>query len=533
MPAGREQTGIIFLHKKQKLFMKRDGASISLWQETAELLSSGNTAIPDKVFDVLIVGGGITGITTGLLLQKAGKSCLIAEAHNLCFGTTGGTTAHLNTFFDTSYDQVIKDFGEHNAQLLAKAAHQSLDLFKQHVAEYAIDCGYEEKEGYLYAQDEKQVDELQKILDGSLKAGVTVGYSDKIPVPVPFKKAIVYSGQAQIHPSRYVVALAKAFKEAGGVLLEHCSTGHFAKDKDILLVDSQLGSIKAQNLIYATHIPPGINLLHFRCAPYRSYAIAVKLKDDNYPDGLAYDMYDPYHYHRTQNVDGIKYLIVGGEDHKTAHIKNTEACFNTLESYIRKHYNVSEVVYKWSSQYFEPSDGLAYIGHLPGNPENVFVATGYGGNGMTYSHIAAITLTDLITKGQSMYADLLAPSRVKPVAGFTSFVKENADVAKEFFQKRFAISQLPELADIAPGEARLVKYEGESIALYKDEQGHLYAVNPVCPHAKCVVDWNSAEKSWDCPCHGSRFSFDGSVLTGPAHKGLDKIDIVELAKTSE
>lgn len=505
--------------------MKRDGACMSLWQQTVADFIPKHTSIPNQSFDVLIVGGGITGITTGLLLQKAGKKCIIAEAHNICFGTTGGTTAHLNTFFDTSYDQVIQNFGEHNAQLLAKAANKSLNLFKQHIEEYNIDCEFENKDGYLYAQDDKQAEELGKIVEASEKAGVPVRYTNNLPVPVAFTKAIVYPAQAQIHPICYVLALAKEFEKAGGVLLENCSVGTFENKNNALLASSSLGPVKTQYLVYATHIPPGVNLLHFRCAPYRSYAMALQLKDDQYPNGLAYDMYDPYHYHRTQAIDGAKYLIVGGEDHKTAHITNTETCFDHLEGYTRKYYNVDKIVYRWSSQYFEPADGLAYIGHLPGNPGNVLVATGYSGNGFTYSHIAAIMLRDLITKGQSEYAGLFTPGRVKPVAGFSSFVKENVDVIKEFFQKRFSFSQLPVLADLAPGEGRLVKYEGDSIAIYKDEQGSIHAVDPVCPHAKCVVDWNSAEKSWDCPCHGSRFSFEGEVLTGPARKALDKIAI--------
>jgi Rieske Fe-S protein len=290
------------------------------------------------------------------------------------------------------------------------------------------------------------------------------------------------------------------------------------------------GTFTIQHVIWCTHIPPGINLLHFRCAPYRSYAMAVKLKDGAYPDGLAYDMYDPYHYYRTHTIDGEQYLIVGGEDHKTAHEKNTEMCFLHLESHIKKHYNVEQVVSKWSSQYFEPSDGLAYIGHLPGNPDNVFVATGFSGNGITYSHIAAITLRDLILKGKSDYSDLFNPGRIKPVAGFAAFVKENADVVAQFVGKRLKKETLSSLAELAAGDAKLVKFEGETIALYKDDSGNLHALNPVCTHAKCVVDWNRAEKTWDCPCHGARYSIEGEVLTGPAVKGLEKIQLEDLGK---
>jgi Rieske Fe-S protein len=321
--------------------------------------------------------------------------------------------------------------------------------------------------------------------------------------------------------------LQKRFEEKGGVIVQNCMVKDFKGD-DVLEVDTSQGIFYAKTLIWATHIPPGVNLLHFRCAPYRSYAMAVSLNNDAYPDGLAYDMYNPYHYYRTQVVDGKKYLIIGGEDHKTAHEENTEKCFNRLEAHTRKYFDVKEIAFKWSSQFFEPADGLAYIGHLPGNPDNVLVATGYGGNGMTYSHIAAITLTDLIVKGEGPYTKLFHPGRVKPIAGFANFVKENADVVKEFIGKRLSKEKLDELTDIAPGEAKLVKYEGKSLALYKDEEGGLHAVSPVCPHAKCSVGWNSAEKSWDCPCHGSRFAVDGEVLTGPAREGLEVVEIESL-----
>jgi glycine/D-amino acid oxidase-like deaminating enzyme/nitrite reductase/ring-hydroxylating ferredoxin subunit len=525
--SGSSISGIIFLIFYKMISMKRDGFKTSLWQHQIPDYISKAKTLRKKDFDVLIVGGGVTGIAAALQLQKSGLQCIVAEANNLCFGTTGGTTAHLNTFLDNDYSRIEKDFGEEGAQLIAKATSQALDLYHANVEEYNIDCGYEQKDGYLYSQDEKQTEELNKIFEASKKAGVDVAYTDRIPVPVEFEKAIVYHEQANIHPSKYVYALAKAFEENGGVILQDCMVKDFKGDK-VLEVETSQGTINTRILIWATHIPPGVNLLHFRCAPYRSYVIAATLNNNAYPDGLAYDMYDPYHYYRTQNVDGKKYLIVGGEDHKTAHEENTEGCFNRLAAHVRKYFDVKEIAFKWSSQYFEPADGLAYIGHLPGNPDNVLVATGYGGNGMTYSHMAALTLTDLIVKGESEFAKLFDPDRLKPIAGFANFIKENADVVKEFIGKRLSKEKLNELSDIAPGEAKLVKYEGKSLALYKDEEGEIHAVSPVCPHAKCAVGWNSAEKSWDCPCHGSRFTIDGEVLTGPATQGLEVIGIESL-----
>ena len=508
--------------------MKRDGATNSLWQHNMQPYVSKTLHLPTQDFDVIIAGGGITGIATGLQLQKAGKKCLIAEAQWLCFGTTGGTTAHLNTFFDTDYERIKKDFGEDAIQLVASATGKALELYKSNVEEYNIDCGYQQKDGYLYSQNEKQTEQLDKIFEASKLAGADVSYTDRIPVPVAFEKAIVYHEQAQIHPSRYVYALAKAFEEAGGVILQNCSIESVVESEGMVTVQTSLGGVQASYVIYATHIPPGVNLLHFRCAPYRSYAMAVKLKAGNYPDGLSYDMYNPYHYYRTQEIDGEQYFIVGGEDHKTGHEENTEACFNKLEAHIRKYFEANEIAFKWSSQYFEPSDGLAYIGLLPGSSGNILVATGYGGNGMTYSHIAATLLTDLITKKENAYAALFNPNRVKPIAGFANFVKENADVVAQFVGKRISTEKLEELADVAPGEGRIVKYEGEKLGIYKDEAGQLHAVNPVCTHVKCIVQWNSAEKSWDCPCHGARYSVDGKVMTGPARKDLEVISLTEL-----
>lgn len=506
--------------------MKRDGANTSLWQNNMPDYFSQTHTLPQHRCDVLIVGGGLTGISTGLLLQKAGKKCVVAEAKSIGFGTTGGTSAHLNTFMDSPYYEVQKNFGKDNAQLLCTAAKRALMLIEKNCEEYKIECGHSRQDGYLFSQDDKQTKELEDIFLSSKEAGCLVEYVENITVPIEFQKAIVFKNQAQFHPTKYLMGIAKAFESAGGSIIEGCRVMGFKEQEEgVLEVQTERGTLYAKAIIYATHIPPGVNLLHFRCAPYRSYVMAVKLADETYPVGLAYDMYDPYHYYRCEETDGEKYLIAGGEDHKTGHVENTGECFNKLETYLRKYFKIKEIAFKWSSQYFQPTDGLPYIGHLPGNPKNVYVATGYGGNGMTYSHIAAKLFTDLIVTGKSIYEDLFNPNRLKPVAGFTEFVKEAADVAATFFGKWFASSSIKELSDIAAGEARVVKYEGDTLAIFKDEQGNVHAVNPACTHIKCEVSWNSSERSWDCPCHGSRFDIDGEMLTGPARKDLEKIDL--------
>ncbi|MBE7171791.1 MAG: FAD-dependent oxidoreductase [Williamsia sp.] len=507
--------------------MQRDGTTESLWQHDTPPYRPVPRNIPHDAADVLIVGGGITGLTTGLLLQRAGKSCIIIESHEIGFGTTGGTTAHLNTILDTPYNQIEKDFGEDNAQLVAQGTREALELIKKNIEELNIDCDYSVQPGFIFSQTDEQNEELDKILESSRKAGLDMDYSTSIPVPIPFEKAVVVQGQAQFHPLKYIVALAKAYEEAGGMLFQGC---HFLdyKTGDPVEATTSRGTIKAKKLLFATHMLPGINLLSFRCAPYRSYAIAVTLADGKYPEGLCYDLYDPYHYYRTQENGGEKYLIAGGEDHKTGHEENTEAPFLRLEAYVRKFFQVDKTVYRWSSQYFEPADGLAYIGTMPTGDNKIFVATGFSGNGMTYGTLSAIVISSLITEEKSPYEKLFNPGRIKPVAGFANFVKENADVVKEFVSGRFSVSSIKEVSELARGEARIVKYEGKKIGLYKDEEGALHAVNPVCTHAKCIVSWNSAEHSWDCPCHGGRFTPEGKVLTGPAARDLEKLELEDL-----
>lgn len=501
--------------------MNRDGNKPSIWQGVPEYTPT-NAWKKGEEYDVLIVGGGITGITTAMLLQEAGKKCILAEAHNIGFGTTGGTTAHLNTLLDTPYYQVIKDFGEQSARLLAVAAREGIDLVEGLVTKYNIDCDFEYKTGFLYAQTDEEVKELEKIKEGNETANVLTEWTDSIPVPMSFKKAVKVDFQAQMHPTKYITALAKLFEENGGVVLQHCMVTDIKESNHDIEAETSLGTIRARSAVYATHLPPGINIFSFRCAPYRSYAMAFTLKDGKYPDGLAYDMKEPYNYFRAQKIDGKDYLIGGGFDHKTGHEKNTEYVFTELEAYMRSHFAVDEVAYKWSSQYYQSVDGLPYVGLMPGH-ERIYAATGYSGNGITLGSLAAKVICAMISGNEIAYEELLDPSRIKVVAGFTNFVKENVDVLSQFVNKRLEYEKLISLAELAHGDGIVAELDGEKIALYKDENGHLYALSPVCQHAQCIVTWNGAEKTWDCPCHGARYAPNGDLLTGPAQKGLTQI----------
>ena len=497
----------------------RDGARVSLWQDMPPYEQKNSS--PNLEFDVAIVGGGVTGITTAYRLQQAGKKCVVLEASTLGFGTTGGTTAHLNTLLDTTYSEIIKKFSEDVAVHIKEATEDAIAFIRQTVADNNIDCAFEETSAFLFAQNDEQKKQLDDIIEGCQAVSVDYHVASEIPLPIPFAKAIEVKGQAKFHPLRYLYALAEKFEELGGVILQNHQVIDQEEENERCLLKTNAGVVTTKTVVYATHIPPGINLMHLRCAPWRSYAMAFTLVNDSgYPQALAYDLHDPYHYYRTQEIDGQKYLIAGGEDHKTGQSGNTEGNFLHLESHLRTYFDVKEVVNRWSSQYFESSDGLAYIGHVPGMQKNTYVATGFGGNGMIYGTIAARVLLHLLTGAEDVLIDILTPARLKPVAGFTKFAEHNADVVKEWVGGLFTREKIEGLVELAPGEGKIVKYENDNLALSKDEHGVVYAVHPLCTHMKCTVTWNASEQSWDCPCHGARYAQDGKAITAPATKPL-------------
>jgi len=506
----------------------RDGKNISLWQTEPHAL----TFVPlnyEQTFDVIIIGAGITGATMALNLQREGKMCLLVEGQNLAFGTTGGTTAHLNTFLDTTYPEIDNDFGEEVSKLIATSAKQTIEQIKKNIEDIGIDADFEYKDGFLFAQTDKESTELKDILKSALQAGVAVEISDQNGVDIPFNDAVRFSNQAQFHPVKYVQGIIDAFIGSGGQYMESTFVTEINYTNGIHEVKSKAAKFSASHVIWATHIPPGINLLSLRNAPYRSYVLAVKLASGNYPDCLSYDMKEPYHYFRSHTIDGEQLLIIGGEDHKTGH-DDPLAAFRTLEKYAREHFDIASVSHRWSSQYYVPVDGLPYIGQLPGGHANTYVATGFNGNGMIFGSMAGQIITDLICERENSLSAIFNPSRLKPIAGFTEFVKENADVTYRFIADRLQNEIIESTKEIPFNEGKVVTLNGNKLAIYKNPAGKLTALKPVCTHAGCIVNWNSAEKSWDCPCHGGRFDANGAVLTGPPKTELEKIDLDQYLK---
>lgn len=501
----------------------RDGENLSPWQLNLDNKIPSEGWETEKIYDCIIIGAGITGITAALILRNSGKNVLLIDAHNIGYGTTGGTSAHINTFADTTYKEAENAFGEKGAIHFAGAVNSGFDIIRKNIENYTIECDFEEKPGYVYAEDDDQVKQLENLYDGTLKVNVPILYVDNIPIPIPFKKAVLLPGQAQFHPLKYILGLLEAYIAAGGLIVQDVKIEKIKSEDGIHSASAGEKIFKSRNIIYATHIPPGVNVFSFRCAPYRSYVLAVKLNDDAYPKALVYDMRDPYHYFRTHTIEGQELLLIGGNDHKTGH-DDPEKAFEELEIYARKYFKISSVQYKWSSQYYIPVDGLPYVGQIPFYAEGIYCATGYNGNGMMLSSISAEILAETILGKQHPYAELFSTTRIKPVDGFSEFIKENADVVYHFVADRLSVTETDSLKQLEPGTGKVVKLDGRKVAAFRDEKGEIHALNPVCTHAACIVNWNQEEKSWDCPCHGARYDIGGRVLNGPAERNLEKFE---------
>lgn len=502
--------------------MKRDGNNKSLWQDvTMPALFADST---HTAYDVIIAGAGITGITAGYLLQKAGKKCLIIEADNFGFGTTGGTTAHINTFFDAQYDKVIKDFGEEKARLLAQTGPEAIAQIKKLIHEHDIDCGFSDRSSFVFSLDQKQTEELEDFYQATKKVGIPVEKVEDIPFPIPFDSAIRIDGQAEFHPTQYIRGVAEANIRMGGIIIQGEKVLEVCQEDKAVKVTTNNGKYFSADFIWATHVVPNINRMNFLAAPYRSYAIAFTLKSGDYPEALGEDFCDPYRYYRTQEVEGQKYVIAGGEDHKTGHEKNPDERFQMLEDYVRQYFDVEEITHRWSSQFYTPNDSLPFIGKSPGE-HHIYWATGYDGNGMTFGTLSGMIISDLIVTGSNKYEELFDPSRLNVKAGIVDTLKESADAVFHLIKDKFTADKIESLEEIKVGEGRTVSLDGKTMSVYRDELGNVHAVDSACTHMGCNVDWNSTEKSWDCPCHGARYDIQGVVLNGPATKNLKKIDL--------
>ena len=499
----------------------------SLWISTAPPQRDYPALEGDLEVDVAIVGGGIAGLTAAVLLKQAGKRVSVLEKGRIAGGETGHTTAHLTEVVDVRYRVLEKDFGEAEARLVAASSRDAIAQIESLIGEHGIECGFRRVPAWLYSEREEDVDQLLEEREAARRAGLQVQFTGHIPLPFPVKGALRFENQAEMHPRAYLLPLARTIPGGGCHLFENTYVEQ-VQDGEPCTVVTRGGTVSARDVLVLANVPVNERvILHTKLYAYRSYAVAARVPKEL--EGLFWDSEDPYHYTRTQKTrDGVM-LIVGGEDHKTGTEDQTEQRYALLERYAVERFSelgFERADYRWSGQIIETADGLPYIGQNP-NSSHVWVGTGFSGNGISMGTLAGMLLTDLVEGRENRYAALFSPSRVKPLAAAVTYVSENVDFARYFIQDRLLRTNVEAkaLEAVGQGEGKIVALGGEKLAVYRDQDGAVHALSPVCTHLACEVSWNGAERSWDCPCHGSRFSIDGEVINGPAIAPLAKKDL--------
>jgi glycine/D-amino acid oxidase-like deaminating enzyme/nitrite reductase/ring-hydroxylating ferredoxin subunit len=495
--------------------MDNYGKNPSVWLDTVPETNYPSLS-GDISVDVAIIGAGITGITLATYLKQSGQSVAVIERGRVGGGVTGRTTAHITEIVDGRYQTLIQNFGEAGARLIAESSWSAIKLIADMVKHKNIGCDFQHVSGYLYTEFENKAREIEKEVEAAQKLGIRCTLTQDVPLPFPVKTALKVDHQAQFHPLKYIQALAKEIPNGDSYLFENSHVEKF-EDGEPCRVTTDRGTITAQSVVLATHTPIGRNAsLHNLVAPYRSYVMGLHLNGQEVPVGLFWDTENPYNYIR--NYGDL--LIVGGRDHKTGQDSDAESNYRELEDYARQRFNVRDIAYRWSAQVYESVDNAPYIGKNPGD-EHIYVATGYCGNGMTYGTIAARLLADLLTDRANRWSEVYDPARFKPLASAGDFIRENVNVGFHMVADRIAAPDVESLTDVPAGEGRIVKLEGENVAAYRSAEGEIHLLSPECQHMGCLVQWNNAENTWDCPCHGGRYAATGEVVEGPPMANLE------------
>ena len=492
------------------------GRTDSLWMVT------NPPAIPpllqqDLQTDVCVIGAGIAGISTAYHLARAGKRVVVLEDGAVGGGETGRTTAHLSNALDDRYHHLERLHGGDGARLAASSHAAAIDRIESIVREERIDCGFERLDGYLFVPPGESDEILHTEVDAARRAGVAgVELLKRVPhLSFDLGPCLRFPGQAQFHPLAYLSALVAALERMGNKVYGKTHVSGVDPGPPARITTDGGRTVTADFVVCATNTPViDWLVIHSKQAAYRTFAIGARI-NGNVPLALYWDTADPYHYVRQSN--GV--LIVGGEDHKTGQADDGDERLARLESWTRERFPVGAVEYRWSGQVMEPVDGLAYIGRNPGDKGHVFVATGDSGHGMTHGTIAGMLITDLILGRTNEWEPLYDPSR-KSLKASPEYAKENLNVAAQYTDYVTPGDAASE-AEIQPGSGAIVRHGLKKFAVYRDDRGTLHRASAVCPHLGCIVQWNSLEMSWDCPCHGSRFGTDGRVLNGPALNGLE------------
>ena len=510
------------------------GAHLSYWTDSSEPLAY-NTLNNDSQTDVLIIGGGIAGLTTAYCLSKSGKKIILLEDGYLGSGETGRTTAQISYALDDRYYDLEKFFGHEKTRLAAQSHRQALEWINQTVAEENIPCNFKRVDGYLFLDPTDNPENLGKEFVATQNAGLPTEQLTGIPgLPANEAECIRYPQQGQFHILKYLKGLADAVVAMGGEIYTQSRAEDITKEG----AKANGFTIKANHIVVATNTPVNdILTMHTKQFAYRTYVIGAKIPKGQLPYAMWWDtgnqeskwVAKPYHYVRLEPLDDqYDLLISGGEDHKTGQADEEDVTeeqrYQNLTGWTKQYFPYfDEVAYTWSGQVMEPVDCLAFIGKNPGD-ENIYIITGDSGNGMTHATIGGVLVNDLILGNKNPYEELYSPSRIT-FRTADDFLSETGNMAYKMVKDWVSGSDLSDAEDLKAGEGGIIASGLKKIAAYRDDAGVLHTCTAVCPHLGGILQWNPDEKSFDCPLHGSRFTTEGVVVNGPAITDLKKVEL--------
>ncbi|SFQ19009.1 hypothetical protein SAMN03159463_05920 [Mesorhizobium sp. NFR06] len=502
-----------------------DERTVSLWAK----IDVAPDAVPlerNEQVDVVVVGSGIAGLSVAYELAVAGQKVAVLDRGRIGSGMTARTTAHLSSICDDYFSELIKLRGEELARIYYRSQSASIDRIQSIQETEGIACDFRRLDGFLFPASGRRESVIERELDAARKIDLDVEKA----VGVPFvgfwdTPALRYANQATFHPLKYLRGLAAGIRARGGVLYADTIVDKVEEiDGGVRITTVSGFAVSARSAVVATNSP--INdraALHTKQAPYRTFAMAFEIAHDVLPDALYWDTLDPYHYVRLQPGEGkTDFLIVGGEDHKTGQADDADDRFAGLAAWIKN--LVPEIgieTNRWSGQVMESVDYAGFIGRNPGN-RHVFVVTGDSGQGITHGVGAGLLISDLILKGESPWRELYEPSR-KTVRAIGDYLAENATAIRSFAEY-ITPGEMDSADKLRPGQGAIVREGLTKIAAFRDEDGTLHKHSAACTHVGCHVHWNSLERCWDCPCHGSHFAVDGTALNGPAVSPLASME---------
>jgi len=508
----------------------------SLWLATTPTTEYGPLEDGLEV-DIAVIGGGITGLTAAIELKEAGRSVAVVEADRIVESTTGHTTAKLTSQHGLIYDTLVSQFGEQEARQYADANEAAIDHVEQRIEEADIDCDFRRTEAYTYAVSPDDLGAIRDEVSAAQQVGLPASLVDETPLPFDTAGAVRFDEQAEFHPRKYLLSIAEQVHGDGSHVFEETRALEVDPGSPCR-VETEHGEVVADDVVVATHFPVLDRAGYFaRMHPHRAYLLAVRVAARPL-EGMFYSTDSPPATMRTYSLsaaanggsdgggsDDGELLLVGGQSH-TPGIDGppTSERYRRCEAFAREHFDVESIEYRWSTMDYSTVDDVPFIGRIYPLSKHVYVGTGFGGWGMTGGTAAGLILADLIVEGSNPWADAFDPQRFTPKASAKSFLEENATVGGSFIGDRIK-SLLASLGadgatDIPPGDARVVRRASQPVGLYREADGTTHAVSATCPHMGCLVRWNDAEETWDCPCHGSRFTHEGEVLSGPAVEGL-------------